>query len=56
MVKRSYEIEVSEQLTEGQVEAKRAATAGYLIAQHREVVEDLRRDNGMLREENRQLR
>lgn len=43
-------------IAEAQVELSHKKSTEYLIAQHREIVEDLRRDNAMLREENEMLK
>lgn len=45
-----------EHLTADKVEIAHETTVTYLLAQHKEVVQDLRRDNAMLREENDQLK
>ena len=49
-------IESREHLTYQEVTVSHDKTCEYLIGQHREVVEDLRRDNKLLREENALLR
>jgi len=46
------EIEAREGLTEQKVRDSHERTTEYLITQHREVVENLRKDNAALREEN----
>lgn len=50
--RKAEEIEAREHLTEAYVALSHDRTTEYLITQHRSVVEDLRRDNAALREEN----
>jgi anti-sigma28 factor (negative regulator of flagellin synthesis) len=54
--KRSAEVEVREKLNSGHVEESHQSTTEYLIIQHKELVDDLRRDIQMLREENTLLK
>ena len=56
MSRRAPDIEAREHLTYQEVTTSHEKTCEYLVAQHREVVDDLRRDNKMLREENTLLR
>jgi hypothetical protein len=46
------DIEAREGLTEHKVAYSHDRTTEYLITQHREVVDNLRKDNAALREEN----
>ena len=56
MTRRATEIETREHLTYQEITITHDKTCEYLIAQHREVVDELRRDNKLLREENSMLR
>ena len=55
-VTRSDEIVQQHGLTVTRVEQSHDATTQYLIAQHKVVVDDLRRDNELLRQENEMLK
>jgi len=53
--RRATEIESREQLTFQEITITHDKTCEYIVAQHREVVDELRRDNKLLREENATL-